>query len=80
MEIVKKTLSVEDAKGWCLLQNELKVWNETFIDEATGDSSTVERSEVILSKGCKLTEIDIATLKINGILSVLVSNIPLKGN
>jgi hypothetical protein len=33
-----------------------------------------------LYKGCKLTEIDISTLKENGATTVLVSNISLKGN
>jgi len=80
MEIIKKTLQIEEAKGWCLLQNESKVWIEDIADEETSAVSSVERSEVVLNKGCKLTEIDILTLKENGIITVRVSNIPLKGN
>jgi hypothetical protein len=80
MEILKRTLQIEDAKGWHLLQSESKVWIEDFEDEETGDIINIERNEVILNKGCKLTEIDISTLKENGITTVHVSNIPLKGN
>jgi hypothetical protein len=80
MEIIKRTLPVEGAKGWHLLQNESKTWMEDFMDEETGDVVSAERNEVILNKGCKLTEIDISTLKENCITNVRVSNIPLKGN
>jgi hypothetical protein len=80
MEILKKTLQVEEAKGWHLLQNESTFWTEDIEDEETGEVTSVERSEVILNKGCKITDIDIATLKENGITTVRVSNIPLKGN
>jgi DNA-directed RNA polymerase subunit beta len=80
MEILKRTLQIEESKGWYLLQNESKVWIEDFTDEETGEVTSVERSEVVLNKGCKLTEIDILTLKENGITSVRVSNIQLKGN
>jgi hypothetical protein len=80
MEILKRTLPVEEALGWHLLQNESKTWIEDFVDEETDEAVSEERSEVILRKGCKLTEIDISTLKENGIDSVHVSNVPLKGN
>jgi hypothetical protein len=80
MEILKRTLPIEEAKGWYLLQNESKVWIENFTDEETGEVLSAERSEVVLNKGCKLTDIDILTLKENGITNVRVSNIPLKGN
>jgi hypothetical protein len=80
MEILKRTLKAEDAKGWHLLQSESKTWIEDIVDEETNEVVSIERSEVVLNKGCKLTEIDILTLKENGITSVRVSNIPLKGN
>ncbi|MDR1122112.1 MAG: DUF4494 domain-containing protein [Dysgonamonadaceae bacterium] len=80
MEILKRTLPVEEAQGWHLLQDERKTWMEDVTDEETGETVSAERSEVILFRGCKLTKIDIATLKENGIDSVCVSNIPLKGN
>jgi hypothetical protein len=80
MEILKRTLKIEEAKGWHLLQDENRVWIEYVEDEETGETSSVERSEVILNKGCNITDIDIATLQENGITTVKVSNIPLKGN
>ncbi|MDR2928304.1 MAG: DUF4494 family protein [Cytophagaceae bacterium] len=80
MEILKRTLPVEEAKGWHLVQNECKTWTEDILDDETGNVTSVERSEVILCRGCKLTEIDILALKENSIGNVYVSNIPLKGN
>jgi hypothetical protein len=80
MELQKRTMEVSEAKGWYLIQNEKRYWTEDIIDDDTGDVTTVERSEVVLSKGCKLTDIDISTLKENNITNVCVSNIPLKGN
>lgn len=80
MEILKRTLPVEDAKGWYLLQNECKTWMEDILDEETGGVKAIERSEAILIKGCELSEIDISTLKENGIASVRVSSVPLKGS
>jgi hypothetical protein len=56
MEIIKKTLPIEKAKGWHLLQPESRVWVEDFADEKTGEVLSEERSEVLLDKGCKLTE------------------------
>lgn len=79
MEIIKKTLPVEEAIGWHLLQNEYKRWVEDFTDEDTGNVTPVERIEVILYKGCELTELDVSALKENGITSVYVSNVQLKG-
>jgi len=80
MEVIKKTLNAEDAPGWYLLQDECRYFIEDVEDEETGEINTVERNEVICAKGCKLTPIDVSTLKENGINTVKVSNIPLKGN
>jgi hypothetical protein len=80
MELIKKTVKVEDARGWYLLQNESKFRMEDFLDEDTNEVSSVERSEVILYRGCKLTAIDISTLKENGITTVRVSNLPVLGS
>jgi hypothetical protein len=79
MEIIKKTLPVVDAAGWHLLENQSRTWTEDITDEDTGETVSMERSEVVIAKGCKLTGIDVATLQENGITSVYVSNIPLKG-
>lgn len=43
MEIQKKTLPVEEANGWYLMQTEKRYWEEDFLDEDTGNVSTVER-------------------------------------
>ena len=80
MEIIKKTLPTEDARGWHLLQNEYRTYTEDFTDEETAEAVSVERTELILGKGCKITDIDISTLIENGITFVNVSSIPLKGN
>lgn len=80
MEVIKKTLPVEDAPGWYLLQDECRHWTEDFVDGDTNEVVPVERSKVVCGKGCKLTFIDIDLLKENGITSVSVSNILLKGN
>jgi hypothetical protein len=79
MEIIKRTLPVEEAQGWHLSQDESKTWTEDVHDEETDETVSMERSEVILKKGIKLTAIDILALQENGITSVRVSNIPLKG-
>jgi hypothetical protein len=80
MEIIKQVLPVEEATGWYLLQNETKTYTEDFVDEDTNEVVPIDRNEVILCKGCQLTDIDVSALKENGIDSVRVSNIPLKGN
>jgi hypothetical protein len=79
MEIIKKTLPVEEAKGWYLLQNEVKTWTEDVADEETGDVTPTERSEVLMRMGCELTALDVSTLKENGVTEVRVSSMPLKG-
>jgi hypothetical protein len=79
MELIKKTMNVEDAKDWYLTQHEKRYWNEDFIDEDTGEPTTVERSETICEKGAQLNEILISLLQGNGIKTVKVSNIPVKG-
>jgi hypothetical protein len=73
-------MDVEDAKGWYLTQTEKRYWNEDFIDENTGDPTTVERSEPICEKGAQLNELLISLLQENGIKTVKVSNIPVKGS
>ncbi|MDR1459710.1 MAG: DUF4494 family protein [Bacteroidales bacterium] len=78
--IQKKEEKIEDAAGWYLLDDQCTHWTEDICEEVTGAITTIERTEVILGKGCKLTPIDIETLKQNGITNVRVSNIPLKGN
>jgi hypothetical protein len=80
MEIIKKTMNVEDAQGWYLLEDQWHRFTEDIKDEDTGEITSVERSTVIIAKGCNLTAIDISTLQESGIKTVKVSNVPLKGN
>jgi DNA-directed RNA polymerase subunit beta len=80
MELIKKTMNVEDANGWYLTQNEKRYWTEDFIDEDTGDPQSVERSETICERGAQLNELLISLLQENGIKTVNVSNIPILGN
>ena len=80
MELVKKTMNVQDAKGWYLMQNEKRFWTEDFVDEDTNEVVPTERSEMICGKGALLNEILISLLVENGIEKVNVSNIPILGN
>jgi len=80
MELIKKTMNVADANGWYLLQNEVRTWMEDFTDEDSGNVVSMERSEILCGKGTQLTALDISTLEENGIKTVRVSNIALKGN
>ncbi|SHE29867.1 hypothetical protein [Dysgonomonas macrotermitis] len=57
MELQKKTLPVEEANGWYLTQTVYRYWNEEFIDEDTGDPTTVERSETLCGKGTQINDI-----------------------
>ena len=79
MELIKKTMNVADAKGWYLTQNEKRYWTEDLIDEDTSEVQTVERSENLCEKGAQLNELLISLLQENGIKTVKVSNIPMRG-
>ena len=79
MELQKKTLPVEEANGWYLMQTEKRYWEEEFIDEDTGDPTTIERSEVLCGKGTQVNEIIQSLLIENDIKTIKVSNIPLLG-
>ena len=79
MELIKKTMDVADAKGWYLTQNEKRYWTEEIIDDETGDPTTVERSEMLCGKGALINEITLSLLEENGVKTVKVSNIPLRG-
>ena len=78
--LIKKTMNVADAAGWYLLQSEHRTWIEDLLDEDTGEITSVERSELVCGKGTLITVITISLLQENGIGTVKVSNIPLKGN
>lgn len=79
MELQKKTLPVEEANGWYLMQTEKRYWEEDFLDEDTGDVSTVERYETLCGKGTQINDIIKSLLLENGITTVKVSNVALLG-
>lgn len=79
MELLKKTLPVEEANGWFLMQSEKRYWTVDFIDEDTGDPTPIERSEVLCGKGTQINDIIKSLLIENDIKTVKVSNIPLLG-
>lgn len=80
MELIKKTLPVEEANGWYLMQTEKRFWDEEFIDEDTGDPTIIERSETLCGKGTLINDITKSLLIENGVKTIKVSNIPLLGN
>jgi len=80
MELIKKMMNVEDAKGWYLMTAEKRYWTEDVLDEETSEVIPTERSEAICEKGAQLNEILISLLQENGIKTVKVSNIPMRGN
>jgi hypothetical protein len=89
MELIKKTLNVEDANGWYLIQSERREWQEAVIDEETGepvvDEETGEKqmatkSEILCGKGAQINDIISSLLTENGINAIYVSNIPILGN
>ncbi|MDR1556218.1 MAG: DUF4494 family protein [Tannerellaceae bacterium] len=79
MELIKKTLPVDEANGWYLTNTISKPFTEEFKDEETGEIVTIERQETIIKRGVCLTPIDVSVLKENGITEVGVSNIPILG-
>jgi hypothetical protein len=80
MELIKRTLNVDDALGWYLTRNEVRTWTEDFIDENTGEPISIERNEVVCGKGAQINEIILSLLKENGIKTVTVSNMPILGD
>lgn len=79
MELQKKTLPVEEANGWYLMQTEKRYWEENEIDEETGNQTPIERSETLCGKGTQINDIIKSLLLENDIKTVKVSNIPLLG-
>ena len=79
MELQKKTLPVEEANGWYLMQTEKRYWEETEIDEETGNQTPIERYETLCGKGTQINDIIKSLLLENGIKNIKVSNIPLLG-
>lgn len=79
MELRKCSLPVEEANGWYLMQTEKRYWEETEIDEETGNQTPIERSETLCGKGTQVNDIIKSLLLENGIKTIKVSNIPLLG-
>jgi DNA-directed RNA polymerase subunit beta len=79
MELIKKTVEVKDALNWHLTRNACRTWTEDFVDEDTGKSALIERSEVVCKKGAVINELTQSLLAQNGVTEVEVSNVPLLG-
>ena len=48
--------TTEEMFGKYVAENACRRWAETFVDEATGKETTIERSEVLFSRGTKIDE------------------------
>lgn len=79
MELKKKTLPVEEANGWYLMQTEYRYWDEELIDDDSGNPTTIERKESLCGKGTLVNDIIKSLLLENGIKTIKVSNVPLLG-
>lgn len=54
-ENTTQTLNVKEMVGMYLAENVIKLWQEDFADEETGEIVSVERTEVLFSKGTLVT-------------------------
>ena len=77
-EVVINTSNIEEMKGKFLAERLLRVWNEDFADEDTGEVVSIERSEVIFEKGIQLESHQLSEinflLQSGDIKTVLVSD------
>lgn len=53
-QIFLSTSSIEEMEGMYLAKNLFRSWKEDFIDEDTGEVVSIERNEIILSRGTYL--------------------------
>ena len=51
-----RTKDPKEMLGKFLPKRVVKTWTEDFIDEDTGDTVSIERSQVIMEAGCKITQ------------------------
>ena len=77
-EIIKEVSDISEMSGMFLSNTLLRKWNEDFVDEDTGETASIEKSEVILEKGTLLDSDAISQinffLQSKEISSVSISN------
>ncbi len=70
VKVNKKNL--KDAVGRTLGARVLRTWVEDFVDEATGEVSTIERNEVVLERDTVLTEEGVEAILDSGVSHILL--------
>lgn len=71
-EIKVTKANLKKAIGRKLAARVLKTWVEDFVDEDTGEVSTIERSEVVLDRETEITEENIDDILESGVDNVLL--------
>ena len=71
-EIKVNKTNLKKAVGRSLAARVLKTWNEDFVDQDTGEVTTIERNEVVLERESIIEESDIEAILESGISSILV--------
>ncbi|WP_185864907.1 DNA-directed RNA polymerase subunit beta [Blattabacterium cuenoti] len=64
--------SVVDILSRTLAARVLKIWNEDFVDEDTGEVVSIERNEILIDRDVLLTQEHIDLIKNNDIKTILV--------
>ena len=71
-EIKVNKTNLKKAVGRTLAARVLKTWNEDFVDQDTGEVTTIERNEVVLERESELQESDIEAIIDSGVTSILI--------
>lgn len=67
-----KANNLENLKGKKIASRIVKIWHEDFVDETTGESSSIERTEILLDRDTIIEDNEIEILKNAKIDSVLI--------
>jgi DNA-directed RNA polymerase subunit beta len=71
-EIKVTKTNLKKAIGRKLAARVLKTWNEDFVDQDTGEVTTIERNEVLLDRETELDESHIDEILESGVTSILL--------
>ncbi|MDO5394895.1 MAG: DNA-directed RNA polymerase subunit beta [Bacteroidales bacterium] len=71
-EIKVNKTNLKKAVGRTLAARVLKTWNEDFVDQDTGEVTTIERNEVVLERESVLDESHIDEIIESGVASILI--------
>ena len=71
-EIKVNKTNLKKAVGRTLAARVLKTWNEDFVDQDTGEVTTIERNEVVLERESVLLEENIEDIIASGVTSILI--------